>query len=158
MALASIDHEATLAEVFQHVTLNDVGASLKSWVIMMMIYGLLAGCGLVLETVVGDSEAWSGYSFLVWVFLAWAGAHASFSERSFHKADLSYFFPRLRWWSSFVLAVVGVGLVFLSHLLIAGFGGIAWLLILAAIYPFLGLFNLMQLGHSRLMTARRSST
>ena len=150
-----MNKEATPSEVFTHINLADVGRSLKNWLVLAVFYLVVVGCTEVMGRALPASPApWSPGSFMLWAVIIWAFVYTLLAERSYHVIDASYYFPQLGWLGSLFFAVFLVGFTFLGHIIFQETGRIAFLIVVLIAWPFIGLFNLMQIGHSRLMQAR----
>lgn len=109
--------EATLKEVLAEVSLIDVGRILKGGLATM-------GCLLVFFAVIGaisTATESAGYGlddlgvpyWPIWLIFAWAMVHSGTSSTSYHQWIMSWYFPKLGWFSSLLLAAYLLGFVYL---------------------------------------------
>ncbi len=106
--------EATLKEVLAEVSLADVGGMLKTWLSTLGCLGIGMAFVLLFTAAtqgVGLPDDWGIPGWLVWLVLAWLFVHEATSVRSYHKLDMSWYFPKLGWFGSLLLAAYVVGFI-----------------------------------------------
>lgn len=162
MARDHADKEATLREVLGEVSLLDVGRAIKS--------GLAAvGCLLVFLIAVGAATSFgesAGYDmsfgipdWMIWLGVAWLFAYSATSLTSYHTINASWYFPKLGWLGSLLLAAYVVGFGYLNSWvwkMEMGFeralmGVLVWV---GYTTPFLLFLSVIGIGHAKLMEKR----
>lgn len=164
MARTRSDKEASLREVLAEVSLLDVGRLLKSAFLVLgclgIFYALFFGVGAVASAATGYTMNDLGIpSWVIWLLLAWAYVFGATNDRSFHEWNASWYFPKLGWFSSLLLAAYLVGFVYLSIPVFEMEQGLdrllaAMLLWLAYAGPFLVFLSAINIGHQKLMEKR----
>jgi hypothetical protein len=157
--------EATLGEVLSEVSLADLGRKLKSGAIWTACW--LVFCGFILVVTSAGKDA--GYDIeqtgipdrVFWLIMAWAFTYVATSERSYHEVKESWYFPRLGWFSSLLLAAYLLGFVYLlieiAKMEIGLERGVAF----GAVWigyssPFIFFLSVIAVGHSNLMDKRNA--
>ena len=159
-------NEATLGEVLSEVTLADVGRKLKKGAGLLGCYAVFLIVILAI-TSVGKS---TGYdldqlgipSWIIWLLLAWVYVYGATSERSFHTIDTSWYFPKLKWFGSLVLAAYLVGFAYGVHWVSNMDEGVErgiWAMLVWVGYtsPFILFLSIISVGHDNLMKKRRAA-
>lgn len=157
--------EATLREVLAEVSVADLGPMLKRWLANLGCLGVFA-VGSSLIGVASDATGikfpnWGIPSWVLWVLIAWLFCYEFTSNKSFHKFEASWYFPKLGWFGSLLLAAYGVGFIYLLILVWHLDEGLdRWLATFAVWFgyltPFSALVSVTNLGHSKLMEKRRA--
>lgn len=165
MARTRPEKEATLREVLGEVSLLDVGRLLKQTLISLgclgIFYAVIFLTGSVVSNVTGFSFSDLGIpGWVIWLLLTWFYVGIITSERSFHEINVSWYFPRLGWISSFLFAAYIIGFVQLLIAVSAMETGserlIAFLLVwLGYLTPFVLFLSAINIGHGKLMEKRQ---
>jgi hypothetical protein len=156
--------EATLGEVLAEVNLADIGRMLKSgsmatgclavWLLLIFAFSAAGHAAGLDGTGVPD--------WLAWLLIAWFFAYVATSKKSYHRFNASWYFPKLGWFGSLVLAAY---LVLFGYLLkwvgdiqerpdrTIGFA----LVYLVYLSPFLIFLSAITVGHAKLMDKRSAA-
>jgi hypothetical protein len=164
MARVLPDKEASLGEVLAEVSLVDVGRMVKQGATTLgclgVFYGLIFLFGSIAGRATGFSWSKTGIpSWTIWLIIAWAVIYNATSERSFHELNLTWYFPKLGWLSSLILAAFFIGFVMLCIMMFNMEMGTDRLLVGIAVWlgylgPFCFFLSAINLGHSRLLEKR----
>jgi hypothetical protein len=156
--------EATLKEVMAEVSVADLGPMLKRWLTSIGCLGIFVAAGFLFDAASNATGLKvPGSSILIrvfWFLFAWGMAYEFTSDKSYHTFQAGWYFPRLGWFGSLLLAAYGVGFVYLLIWLFNMEKGaereIALLTIwLGYLTPFTAFLSVTSLGHSKLMEKRR---
>jgi hypothetical protein len=156
--------EATLGEVLAEVSLADLSPMLKRGLAAMGCWAVFY-LVIFLFTTVTDSAGVGFDSFgvpdwIVWLLFAWMMTHAATSHRSFH--ELSWYFPKLNWLGSLLLAGYLLGFFYLAMAVSHMEVGAARLLAAFAVFvgymtPFAAFLAVTHAGYDKLMEKRRTT-
>ncbi|NTZ44046.1 hypothetical protein G7A66_13350 [Altererythrobacter sp. SALINAS58] len=168
MARIRAEKEATLREVLAEVSLLDVGRLLKSTLLTLgclgIFYAIIFGVGAVASNATGFTVSDLGIpGGVFWIFVAWVFVFGATSDRSFHEWNASWFFPKLEWFSSLLLAAYIVGFIYLNiHIFSMELGAeralAAVTFWLGYAGPFLLFFSAINIGHAKLLEKRAQVT
>lgn len=158
------EKEATLGEVLAEVSVADLGSMLKGGLTTMGCWAVFY-LVIFLFTTVTDSadigfESFGVPDWIVWLLFAWMMTHAATSHRSFHQ--LSWYFPKLNWLGSLLLAGYLLGFVYLAMAVSHMEVGAARLLAAFAVFvgylaPFAAFLAVTHAGYDKLMEKRRTT-
>lgn len=110
--------EATLGEVLAEVSLIDIGKMLKAGLGVMGCWFVLALVAFMITT--ATDSAGYGLSdvgvpdWLVWLLLGWFYVYFTTSQTSYHEWRMSWYFPKVGWLGSLILAAYFVTFVYLA--------------------------------------------
>ena len=153
--VASISKEAGFKEVLNEVSILDLAQILKQtfasigcfgfFVALSALFGWPDGDWLGIEKNIPMSVYWVFWVVIVWAWLATVTDHKSYHE-------IHWYFPRLRWWASLLLAayLVGYGGIYYA----SWRSGMKLLVSLAYTSPFMVFMMLLEVGHAKLMEKR----
>lgn len=168
MARMRAEKEATLREVLGEVSLLDVGRLLKNTFVTLgclgIFYAIIFGVGAVASNATGFKMSDLGIpGWVIWVLVAWAYVFGATSDRSFHEWNASWYFPKLGWFSSLLLAAYIVGFIYLNIPIFNMELGAERALAAVTFWlgyagPFLLFFSAINIGHSKLMEKRAEAT
>src|SRR5437764_15094581 len=103
----NVSKEAGLSEVLAEVSILDLGFILKQAFLGLGCLALIIFVGIGIETgakfAVPGIHVPSWVKWLFWLVVAW-GWLAEVTEKTYHHREFSWYFPRLRWWSSLLFA------------------------------------------------------
>ena len=168
MAGIPVDKEATLREVLGEVHLRDAGLLLKENLLVLGVLGIFfaifLGLGTLASSATGLTISDLGIpDWVLWVLAVWFCVFVTSSDRSFHEWKRSWYFPRLGWFSSLLLAAYIVGFIQLAAYYFkmergaeSSLTGLAiWL---GYVLPFQLFFSTINIGHARLMEKRAEAS
>lgn len=165
MAIKELEEDARLGEVLAEVSVADIGRMLKTG---GASFGCLAVYLLVIVAIISvadatgyGSEAWGIPDWVFWLLIVWLFVYAVTSQTSYHVWKMSWYFPKLNWLSSLLLAAYFVGFGYLLRWANAIDVGLERTVAFFLVYfgymsPFLLFVSAISLGHSKLMEKRRA--
>lgn len=155
--------EARLGEVLAEVSLVDVWRIVKGGLATMGCLGVFFA---IIFAITSVSES-AGYgmddlgvpNWLVWLLLSWAFVYSATSETSWHELSMSWYFPKLGWMGSLILAAYLVGFAYLfiwvSNMEVGVERLLSFLIVwLGYTSPFLLFLSAISVGHTKLMEKR----
>ena len=167
MARTEPSKEAALKDVLAEVSLTDVGAMLKGWLRTMGCLGIFFAVGFLIDFASDAAgvklpdwgiPSWVWW-WVWWLLIAWMVAYEATSHRSYHSFDTSWYFPKLGWFGSLLLAAYAVGLVYLVIWVFdmgkGTEGALAYVAVwLGYVSPFTAFIAVTSHGHAKLMEKR----
>lgn len=160
------EKEARLGEVLAEVSLADIGRMLKGGgasvgclaVYLMVVLVLISAA----DATGYGSDQWGIPNWVLWLLIVWLCVYAATSEKSYHESKMSWYFPKLNWLTSLILAAYFVGFGYLLSWvngMDAGFGRAITFFFVYLCYtsPFLLFMSAIRLGHEKLMEKRRAA-
>lgn len=168
MTLTRLEKEATLREVLSEVTLLDIGQLLKNTFVTLGCLGAFFVVIILVGSVAGTATgfhfsdlaipAWAIWLVITWFYL-WASTH----DFSYHEFKASWYFPKLGWLGSLVVAAYLVGFVRISVAIFdmplgveRGAAAIFAYLVYAG--PFFLFFSAINIGHRKLLDKRTKAS
>jgi hypothetical protein len=108
------EKEATLREVLAEVSILDVGRMLKQAFLGAGCFAIFSGIIFFADAAVSETTGWRFSNlgipdWVIWIVFAWMGVAATTTEKSFHEAKMSWYFPKLNWFTSLLFAAYLVG-------------------------------------------------
>jgi hypothetical protein len=162
---AGVSKEATLSEVLAEVSILDIGVILKQALTMIGCLGILIligvgvemGANLAMPSFQVPALAW----WLFWFVVVWGWLHEMTGNKTYHRLEFSWYFPKLRWWSSLLLTAYVFGAIKLNVIaynLDVGTTRTAvaigiWLYLM----PFIFTMTVLETGHRKLMEKRQAA-
>lgn len=166
MASKRPDREATLSEVLNEVSLVDLGRMLKRGLAALGCWALFSVIILVVTSVTGTAGVgWDKLgipSWTIWLLFGWMYVYGATSERSFHELKLSWYFPKLGWFTSLLLTGYFVGFAYLLSALWQMPQGIERGAAFFAVWfgytaPFVSFCSVVNAGYEKLMAKREEA-
>ena len=147
--------EAELREVLAEVSLLDLArvlkATLASWGCLLVILVFAPVWDWAFGRV---TSSWSIPLWLIWTLILWGALAAATEYKSYH--EFGFYFPKLRWWASLLLAAYVVGFVELCSRSWGKGGIIGMVAYLLYLFPFLTFMSAIEIGHNNLMRKREA--
>lgn len=161
------EKEATLKEVLAEVSLLDLGRMIKEVLLsigcLAVFWGIIFFASAAITGTTGLRFSHLGIpDWVFWLAFAWMMVASATTERSFYEVKISWFFPRLNWFTSFLLAGYIVGFFQLMTWVNSLEKGLESGLAFAAVWfgyltPFLLFLSAINVGYSKLMEKRQQA-
>ena len=161
------EKEATLKEVLAEVSLLDVGRMLKEVFLSIGCLAIFWAIFFVADATVFEPAGWRFSNlgvpdWAIWLFFTWIILAVATTEKSYHEFKASWYFPKLGWFISLLLAGYIVGFFQLmswaNSLSRIGDKGIAFGAIwFGYLVPFLLFFSAINIGYAKLREKRQQA-
>jgi hypothetical protein len=164
--MATVTKEAALSEVLAEVSMLDLGKVVKRTLSSLGCLALF----LLISAVLGSGvEGGVHYampelhvpSWLIWLAIAWFWIGMLTADKSYHDWEMSWYFPKLRWRASLLLAAYLVG-GFEIYVAVLGMNQSAARVLAAAasyfyLLPLWVSISVINVGHAKLMEKRQAA-